>query len=82
MFTSLLDVLGIFLDRVGIDFVQCAFIRPARDPHLLTVVHCFIDDGRMNEKERVDALDAIADDPKSNVILISMKVGGVGALLH
>ncbi|KAJ2928576.1 hypothetical protein H1R20_g8519, partial [Candolleomyces eurysporus] len=58
MFPSLLDILGLFLSRNKIKYVQF--------------------DGRMNLRERDDALNNITNDSEYEVMLISMKAGGVG----
>ncbi|KAJ2928595.1 hypothetical protein H1R20_g8520, partial [Candolleomyces eurysporus] len=56
-------------------------------PSLLDVLGSFLEnngieyvqyDGRMNPRERDDALIVISDDKECNVMLISMKAGGVG----
>lgn len=79
-FTSMLDIIQVFLDDAGIKYVRCEYVHVRFAECILTLPSLCVDDGTMSKDERDVVLHKIRTSKSVNVILISFKAGSVGKL--
>lgn len=77
-FTSMLDIIQVFLDDAGIKYVRCEYRIVGFADRILTPSPPWIDDGTMSKDDRDVVLNKIRTSKSVNVILISFKAGSVG----
>lgn len=78
-FVSFFGLLEPYLKKAGIKYVTCEFTSLLL-VHLQCISHAYsaLDTGSMNAKQKAASLEAIREDPKVRVILLSLKCGALG----